>query len=325
MPNRSIAVALPVVIALAMLAPLWLGDYAVEIGFRLLILFCLCEAWNLLAGYGGLVSLGSGAFVGLGGYVLVGFLNHVNANIALAMVAAAVGCGLFAALAAPAMFRMRGLYFTVGSLALGEGLRLFMVNSAYFGGAMGLFFRADPPEMRVLYLYAFAIFVIVEILQSALTSSRFSLLLRAIRDDEGAAAQIGVAAFRIKFVAFVGTSALMGAVGGLSAMRLGAIEPYGMFSVNWSMNVALASIIGGLGYRLGAIVGAVTVTAMSEALSDYPQVNLALTGLLLIVIVRLAPSGICGLTAKWLAGSRLAPARSVAEQPLPSEKRHVSA
>ena len=146
-----------------------------------------------------------------------------------------------------------------------------------------------------------------------------------MRDDEGAAAQIGVAAFKVKFVAFVGTSALMGAVGGLMAMRLGAIEPYGMFSVSWSMNVALAAIIGGLGYRMGAIVGAVTVTAMSEALADYPQVNLALTGALLIVIVRVAPNGVCGIIAKFINGGRAWRARGAAAPPLSSEKRHASA
>jgi branched-chain amino acid transport system permease protein len=315
----------PALVALALLAPpLWLGDYAVEIGFRLLTLFCLCEAWNLLAGYGGLVSLGSGAFIGLGGYGLVGFLNHAGHSVALALGCAALGCALFAVLVAPAMFRMRGLYFTVGTLALGEGLRLFMVNAPWFGGATGLFFQDDPPDLRRLYVYAFVVFVAVEIAQSALTASRFSLLLRAVRDDEGAATQMGAPAFKIKLAAFVGASALMGIVGGLTAMRLGAIEPYGMFSVNWSMNVALAAIIGGLGYRLGAIVGATTVTAMSEALADYPQMNLALTGLLLIVIVRLAPSGVCGLAARF-ARSRRLPARPGAARPLASEKRHVSA
>jgi branched-chain amino acid transport system permease protein len=319
--SRLGLVVLPALVALALLTPLWISDYAVEIGFRLLTLFCLCEAWNLLAGYGGLVSLGSGAFVGLGGYVLVGFLNNAGNSVALALAAGAVGCALFAALVAPAMFRMRGLYFTVGTLALGEGLRLFMVNSPLFGGAMGLFFQADPPDLRTLYVYAFVVFAAVEIAQSVLTASRLSLMLRAVRDDEGAATQMGAPAFKIKFVAFVATSALMGIVGGLMAMRLGAIEPYGMFSVNWSMNVALAAIIGGLGYRLGAIVGATTVTAMSEALADYPQVNLALTGVLLIVIVRLAPSGVCGLAAQT---RQFRASRDAARAPA-SEKRHVSA
>jgi branched-chain amino acid transport system permease protein len=323
--KRAGALLAPALVALAMLAPpLWLGDYAVEIGFRLLTLFTLCEAWNLLAGYGGLVSLGAGAFVGLGGYALVGYLNYVGDSITVALLVGVLACALFAIVAAPAMFRMRGLYFTVGTLALGEGLRLFMVNSAYFGGAAGLYFRVDPPAPRGLYAYAFAIFVIVEIAQSFVTQSRFSLLLRAVREDEGAAVQIGVPAFKVKFIAFVASSALIGAVGGLYAMRLGAIEPYGMFSVTTSMNVALAAIIGGLGFRMGAIVGATIVTALGEMLADYPQMNLALTGVLLIVIVRVAPQGVCGaLAGLWARGLALR-ARPVAAERLP-EKRHVRA
>jgi branched-chain amino acid transport system permease protein len=282
--------------ALAILAaPTIIGNYGTEIAFRFLLYAALGQAWNLLAGYGGLVSLGSAAFIGTGAYVLVGLLNHTPLSIPFALLVGGIAAGVLAAVVSPAMFRMRGLYFTVGTLALGEALRLFMVNESIFGGASGLVLANDPPSMKVLYYYAAAIFFVATIVVSAYTMTRFSIPLRAVRDDEDAAAQMGVRAFAVKFAAFVVAGVLMGAAGGLQALRLGAIEPYGMFGLQWSIDILTLVIIGGMGSRLGPLVGAAFVIVLSEALADYPAVHTALTGVILIVIIRFAPRGLVGL------------------------------
>jgi len=292
----------PILVALAALtqAPAFVSPYGIEIGFSLMIYATLAEAWNLLAGYGGLVSLGSSSFIGIGAYVLTGLLNHSGLPVPAALLVSGLAAGLLAAVVSPAVFRLRGLYFTVGTLALGEASRLFMVNVPFFGGATGLFLEDTPPPTELLYPYAVGLLALATLVMSIATRTRFSILLRSVRDDEDAASQVGVRAFRVKLMAFTVASFLMGAAGGLQAYKLGAIEPYGIFGLQWAVNILAIVIIGGLGQRLGAVVGTVFVVALGELLADYPELHIAMTGAILIIVIRFAPKGLCGLAGDLL-------------------------
>lgn len=307
MTGRPLTGAAAVAIPLAgfAAAPL-LGDYGLQIGFRLFVFVVLAEAWNLLAGYAGLVSLGSAAFVGAGAYTLMGLMNGAGLPLAAALPLCGLGAAALAALVSPALFRMRGLYFTVGTLALGEALRLLMVNLPTFGGATGLFLDGDPLPARGLYLAACGTVLFAAVVLTAATGTRLSVILRAIRGDEDAAAQFGVRPFRVKLGAFAAASFLMGVAGALQGYKLGAVEPYGMFGLGWSVDTLSIVIIGGQGMRLGPIVGAAVVVALGEALADAPELHIAATGVILIVLIRFAPRGLCGLAADLLAGPRRA-------------------
>jgi branched-chain amino acid transport system permease protein len=290
----------PVIVAAfagAALVPNLLSDYASQISFRLMLYIVLAEAWNLLAGYCGLVSLGSASFVGVGAYVLVGLLDGAGFPVAPAVVIAGVAGATLAALISPAVFRLRGLYFTVGTLALGEALRLLMINVPWFGGATGLFLHTEWPSSQELYFWALALLVITEGALSIGTQSRLSVLMRAVRDDEDAASQVGVRAFRVKLGAFMVAGFLMSAAGGLQAYKLTAVEPYGMFGLQWSVDVLAMVIIGGIGLRYGPVIGAVFVVMLGELLADYPELHVAITGVILIIVIRFAPKGLAGLAA----------------------------
>jgi len=296
--NHSGWLLLPLAFGLlAALSPA-LSHYALEIGFRILLLVTLAEAWNLLAGYGGLVSLGTASFFGVGAYALTGLLNLTAVPLALALPLAGACAALLALLVSGAVFRLRGLYFTVGTLALAEAVRLFMINSDSFGGAIGLFLAQDPPGLRGLYLIALALLAFTTVLMTLATRSRFSILLRAVRDDEDAAAQIGVRPFRIKLIVFIVASFLTGVAGALQGLKLGAVEPYGMFGIQWTVNVLSIVIIGGQGLRAGPLAGAIFVVVLGELLADYPAVHLALTGVILIIVIRFAPQGLAGLALR---------------------------
>lgn len=281
-------------VTLAAVAPL-LSEDALEIGFRMLLLLTLAEAWNLLAGYGGLVSLGTASFFGIGAYALTLLLNHTALPLGLALPLAGVCAALLAVAVSGAVFRMRGLYFTVGTLALAEAVRLFMINYNGLGGATGLFLANDAPALRSLYLIALGLLALTTALMTLATRSRFSILLRAVRDDEDAAAQVGVRPFRIKLIVFVAASLLTGMAGALQGLKIGAVEPYGMFGIQWTVNVLSIVVIGGQGLRAGPLVGTVFVVALGEWLANYPSVHLALTGLILIAVIRFAPQGLVGL------------------------------
>ena len=291
LPAGSIAL----LFAVAGGVPGLLGPYELEIAFRLMLYIALAEAWSLLAGYGGLVSLGSAAFVGIGAYVFTGVSNTVGLPIGLALTAGGIAGALLAAAISPAMFRMRGLYFTVGTLALGEALRLFMINVPWFGGSRGLFLDADFPSRSELYYWALGLLVFAEVIVTSYAQSRLSIALRAVRDDEDAAAQLGVRTVAVKLTVFAVASFLMAMAGGLQGYKLGAVEPYGMFGLPWSVDVLAMVMIGGLGQRYAAVVGATFVTGLGEVLADYPTVHIILTGVVLAAVVRFAPGGLCGL------------------------------
>ena len=278
-------------------APSFFGDYWLQTGFRTLIYLTLAEGWNLMAGMTGLVSLGTSCFVGVGAYVTFGLLNRLGAPLPEAIAVSAAAAAALAALVAPALFRLRGLYFTVGTLALAELLRLAMINLPYFGGASGIFLQQDPPELPILFRYALAIAFIASLLVTACSRTRVSVIFRAVRDDEDAAAQMGVRPYRVKLAAFMLASAFCGMAGAVQATKLGAIEPYGMFGLQWSIDVLSMVIIGGVGLRLGPLVGAVLVVALGEALADYPEAHVAIAGLILIALIRFAPRGLVGLAS----------------------------
>jgi branched-chain amino acid transport system permease protein len=242
----------------------FVGDYGLQIAFRVLIYLALAESWNLLAGSVGLVSLGTSCFVGLGAYVAFGISNRIDVPLPLVLVGCAVAGGALAALVSPALFRLRGLYFTVGTLALAELLRLTMVNISAFGGAMGIFLQKDPPPLPVLYHYALSVALIASIAITACARTRVSLVAIA---------------------------------GGVQATKLGAIEPYGIFGLQWSIDVLSMVIIGGVGLRLGPLVGALFVVALGETLADYPEAHVAITGVILILLIRFAPQGVVGFAA----------------------------
>jgi branched-chain amino acid transport system permease protein len=276
-------------------APSFSGDYWLQIGFRVLIYLTLAEGWNLMAGSAGLVSLGTSCFVGLGAYVAFGLLNGFDALLPLVLLGCALAGAALAAFVSPALFRLRGLYFTVGTLALAELLRLTMINVSAFGGATGIVLQKDPPELPVLFRYALCVALIASLAITACARTRASVILRAVRDDEDAAAQMGVRPYRVKLGAFVLASALAAMAGAVQATKLGAIEPYGMFGLQWSIDVLSMAIIGGVGLRLGPLVGALFVVALGEALADYPEAHVAIAGVILIVLIRFAPKGVVGV------------------------------
>jgi branched-chain amino acid transport system permease protein len=286
------AAAIVAVLVALLYFPSYAGGYEVEIVFSMLIYLTLAEAWNLLAGYGGLVSLGSSAFIGIGAYLLAGLVDNSAIPVPAALIISGLGAALLAAIVSPAVFRLRGLYFTVGTLALGEAARLFMINVPFFGGATGIFLNINLPATAELYPYAVGLLALTTLIVSLCTHTRFSVILRSVRDDEDAAGQVGVRAFRVKFAVFTIASFLMGAAGGVQAYKLGAIEPYGTFGLQWAVNV--------LGQRAGALVGTVFVVVLNELLASYPEIHTAITGIILIVIIRFAPRGLVGLAAEAL-------------------------
>lgn len=276
------------------LVPYVAGDYVLQVGYLVLQLAALGTAWNLLAGYTGMVSLGSAAFVGIGVYTVAELDNHLAVPRVVAFLLAGLAAAGFAVLVSPAMFRLRGLYFTIGTLALSEALRIWMVNSTVFGGASGIFLQSRAPKAYALYWMVLGAAVLATAVVLVMLRTPLALALNAVRDDEDVARQMGVFTFRTKLVAFSVSAFLIGVVGGIQALNLGVVEPYGSFGLSWTVDVVMVVIIGGLATRTGPWIGAGFAVLLEEALKGYAELHLAITGVVLLLVIRFAPQGVWG-------------------------------
>jgi branched-chain amino acid transport system permease protein len=309
LPGRLTPAALALLAVLVLLAalPYVFGTYWQQLGYRVLQLLTLALAWNLLAGYAGQVSLGTGAFVGLGAYACALLGNATGAPLPLLLLASGAVAALFAVVVSPGLFRLRGLYFTIGSLALAEALRILMVNLSVFGGASGIVLQVSTPPYHALYWLALLVALLAGGSVVAVLSSPASLALRAVRDDEDVARQMGVRSFRVKLATFALAAFFTGVAGGLQALKLGAIEPYGAFGMAWTIDTVAVVIIGGIATRGGPVLGTLIYVALGELLRDLPELHNAIGGLFLLLVIRLAPQGLWGALSARLAGRAAAP------------------
>lgn len=290
---------LAVIGGIAWLLPFVLGAYPQEVGFRILQLGALATAWNLIAGYTGLVSLGSAAFFGLGVYTMA-FSSNAGLPLPVCVLLAVAIATAFAVVVSPALFRLRGLYFTVGTLALAEALRIFVLNSPWFGGQAGVFLTTRAPKSFELYWMGLVLAVLAVACVFLVLRSRLSFRMQAVRDDEDVARQLGVRTYRTKLAAFAISGGIMAAIGSIQALNQGIVQPTGAFGINWTIDIIAVTIIGGIGTKVGPWVGAVFIVLLGQALLKFPEIHLAIVGVILVLVIRFLPDGIWGSAVKLI-------------------------
>lgn len=302
LPFRAAAGLLLLLTGLALALAGGIDPYQRDVLTTLLLYVALAQAWNILSGFGGQVSLGISGFVGTGAYVTGLLLLHTGAGYLLTIVAGAVvGAALAAVLALP-LLRLRGDYFAIGSLAAALALQAIVVNWSYAGGSTGLNLPISAtPTPEVLLVLAIVVAALSVLAALVVQRSSFGLRLMAVRDDEPAAVGLGVSSFGHKATALVVSSALAGVVGSLVALQQISFEPLGAFSINWTLNALLMTVVGGVATVVGPVVGATLIYyGLTKQLAEYQTAGLVIEGALLIAVVRLAPRGL------WpLAGSLL--------------------
>ena len=191
-----------IVAILLLIGPLFLGDYGLTLGFTLCIYASLAQAWNLIGGYGGQFSLGHGMFVGTGAYTVGVLMVHSRLPPALALLLGGLTAAVVAATAALPLLRLRAAYFSVGSLGIALAGLSWMINWRYTGATSGLYLPTDDlPDAMVLYYGAVGLLLVTTVSVGLLVRSRFGLRLMAVRDDEDAAAELGVNGFTVKLTA----------------------------------------------------------------------------------------------------------------------------
>ena len=305
-------------LALALL-PVFAGRNLIQDLIFLFYMLALAQCWNLLAGYAGLISVGQQAFVGLGGYLLFALTLLGGLDPLLAILLAGLVSGLFALPTALIVFRLRGAYFAIGTWVVAEVYRLVFAQFKPLGGGTGtslgpsvtsavpgiewvktlLDIRTPAARDIISYWMALALMAGTLALVYLVLRSRRGLALGAIRDNEAAAAGLGIDIYRVKLAIYVATAAMTGAIGALVYLQKARISPDAAFSVlDWTAYVIFIVVIGGIGTIEGPVIGAIVFYLMQRYLADFGSWYLILLGMLGIAVMLFAPKGLWGLVAE---------------------------
>lgn len=287
--------ALAIVLALV---PLALSRYVTEQLTELFILAILAAMWNALAGYGGLISIGQQAFLGLGAYATI-FLAQRGVPPYLAMIAAALIAGALALPVSLLVLRLRGGQFAIGTWVVAEVLALLVALDHDLGGGTGISLTGlniYPPDDRQAYTYWLTLgfgVVLLGLIFGVLRSPT-GAALQAIRDDEDAAASLGVRVETTKLLLFVVAALGCGAAGALTLANTLFIQPQSIFGVQWTAYMIFMVLVGGLGTFEGPLIGALVFFAIQHWFADLGAWYLIGLGATAIVFALVLPRGIWG-------------------------------
>jgi branched-chain amino acid transport system permease protein len=266
-------------------------------------------AWNILGGYAGQVSLGHAAFFGAGAYVSTLLSIRLGLSPWLGMGAGAMVSAALGVLVGWPCFRLKGHYFAMATIAVGEIVQTLVNGSDRLGGAVGftlplveagfwgfVFNRSKLPY----YYIALGLLLATVLVNWAVNRSHVGYYLRAIKDEPDAARSLGVSLTRYKMIAMVLSAGLTAMGGTLYAQKELFIDPGSTLSTSLSIKIALVAILGGAGRLWGPVLGAVVLTAIEEASriafgGTGRGTDLVIYGLLLVLIAVFQPAGIVGL------------------------------
>ncbi|MEJ2098737.1 MAG: branched-chain amino acid ABC transporter permease [Desulfobacterales bacterium] len=271
--------------------------------FIFFIYLSLANMWNLLAGYSGLISLCPAAFIGLAGYTMT-ILTWVGCPYYIGMILGSLVAALFALIISFPVFRMKGIYFAIGTLVVPEILRyVFLmwvpVGKPLYGGGGGYPIKGVnqiPPALT--YWLALAVALVSILIIRLILRSKLGTGLAAIRDNDNTAACSGVNVFKLKLYSFVIAAFISGLAGAIFYVYQGYIEPSSAFSIQWLVIIMLATVIGGEGTEGGPILGTLVVVFLYFSLARYAEISLIMQGIILVIIMLLAPQGIIGFLRK---------------------------
>src|SRR5215472_3890271 len=311
----TLILAVPAIIILFAL-PAFASRLLLQELFYVFTMLSLAQLWNLLAGSAGLISVGQQAFVGVGAYTLFAFTVIAGFDAVLSILFSGVIAGLVAIPAALIVFRLRGAYFAIGTWVVAEVCRLVLAQVKQLGGGTGTslppdvassivgldfvrnFFAVRGPAARDMMVYLLALLLALGTfaLVYRLLRSRHGLALSALGDSETAAESTGVDVFRTKFLIYVLTAVASGMVGALIFLQKARISPDAAFSlIDWTAYVIFIVVIGGIGSMEGPIIGVAIFYLLQYYLAALGSWYLMLLGVLAIVLMLFAPSGIWGV------------------------------
>ncbi|MGQ2924256.1 MAG: ABC transporter permease subunit [Hydrogenophaga sp.] len=301
-PLRSLLVLATCLVPLILL-PWFTGFSTQRLLVEVLTLFTMALAWNLLAGYGGMVAIGHHVFVGIGSYALFAASNELGLNPWLALPLAGAVSAAFALVFAWPMFRLSGAYFAVGTWVLAELMRIIALNTTWLGAGAGMPLTAMGDFGRFernawVYWSALAVAVAATITAHRLLKGRLGLALMSLRDSPQAAAASGVPVTQAKLTLWVLTATFTGLAAGVAYMNTLQVSPDASFSLNWTAAAIFIVVLGGIGTLEGPFLGVLVYFVLREVFADFGAWYFIGLGSLAIAVMVLAPAGLWGWISK---------------------------
>jgi branched-chain amino acid transport system permease protein len=310
--SRRAAILLTVLLAALLAAPLIVGDYLLTVLIIILYFAYTGQAWNIMMGFAGQLSLGHALYLGLGGYVAAMLFTQLGIAPWLGLLAAipvAAACGAVIGFLA-FRFRVAGVYFAILTIAFAEFARIGFDNWNFVNASSGLFLpvkqyahndvwrlRGDP---TMFYYVILAATVVAFVLCHFLLRSRVGYFWLAIREHELAARAAGINTFRYKMIAVMVSAAVTSFAGVFYAFFYNNLFPEQVFSIARSVEIILGPIIGGIGTLFGPILGAFVLTGLAETLNsamtafgvELPGARQVFYGICLLIVVVALPDGV---------------------------------
>ena len=319
LPKRAL-VALAVFLILLLAAPWLVNAYVLSILVVVLYYAYAGQAWNIMMGFAGQLSLGHSLYVGLGAYAAAMLYTKFAINPWVGLVLAVVVTTAMGAIIGFLAFRfgIGGVYFAILTIAFAEFTRVGFDHWTWLGGSGGLFLpvanftTSDFLNLRgspVMFYYLMLFMCVAALLFCrALLASRLGYYWQAIRENEEAAAALGIHVFKYKMIAVMLSAAMTSFAGVFFAFYYNNLFPAEIFSMGRSIEIILGPIIGGLGTLFGPILGAFVLTPLADGLTellqwigvDVPGVKQVFYGFCLLIVIVFLPNGIWPVLAKRL-------------------------
>ena len=323
MTARGIAL-LAVLAAVLLALPAFVGGYALSLATLILLSAYTGQAWNVMMGFAGQLSLGHALYVGVGAYAAAALFFHYGIGPWAGVWLAIALCALLGAAIGFLAFRfgISGVYFALLTIAFAEFTRIGFDHLDWTGGPGGLFIkvaqrdRVDLLNLRgtpaMFYYVVLALVAGAFALCAWLLNSRAGYYWQAIREDEDAARALGIDTFRWKMVAVVLSAAMTAVAGVFFAFYYNNLFPEQIFNIGRSIEIILGPVIGGVGTLFGPILGAAVLNLLADGITELiaalgweiPGIKQVFYGLVLLVVVMFVPHGIWPALARKLKVSR---------------------
>jgi len=282
------------------------NEYPFFAGYVILQFVVLSVAWTILGGYAGYVNFGTNAFFGVGVYTAVLLTKAFEAPLGVQILMAAAVGGLLGFGVGLLTLRMRGIFFSIATIALAIIIETTITNWRFVGGAAGIQLQRPPvmapfdTYVKMLFFVQALLVVVAVAITRFIQNSRMGRGLQALRDDELAAECTGVPTLRLKLLACVISGALISAGGAPAAMYLQFANPDSAFNLNYSISVLAMSLIGGTAHWIGPVIGAIVLASTQQflAVTISSEINVLVLGFMLVLFVVAAPKGIIGLVGR---------------------------
>jgi branched-chain amino acid transport system permease protein len=283
------------------------NEYPFFAGYVILQFIVLAVAWSILGGYAGYVNFGTNAFFGIGVYTAVLLIKAFGAPLAVQIAVAAIIGSLLGFGVGLLTLRMRGIFFSIATIALAIIIETAVTNWRFLGGAAGIQLQRPPVTapfdsyVKMLFFVQALLVVIAIATTRTIQNSRIGRGLQALRDDELAAECTGVPTLRLKLLACAISGALISAGGAPAAMYLQYANPETAFNLNYSVSVLAMSLIGGTAHWIGPVLGAILLGTTQQllAVTISSEINVLVLGIMLVLFVIVAPKGLIGLMRQF--------------------------